>query len=235
MYTTDQSVHTLGRVRVAFATLGGAWLACVAGYVDAVFFRLAGVAVTHVTGNAALFSADAAASNFDNAARLGLIVGSFVLGAILSGVVVGSPSLRSGRRYGVVLVIEGLLLACAALAYPSTATASACLAACAAGLQNAMASTYMGLIVRTTHLTGIATDIGFLIGCLLRGRRFEIWKLGLLLLLATGFIAGAVMGAIAAGELGSRALWIVSGNVIAVGVVYWVWRVRHPDRAAKHA
>ncbi len=230
MYTTDQSVHALGPVRVAFATLGGAWLACVAGYVDGVFFRLTGVAVTHVTGNAALFSADAATSNFDNAARLGLIVGSFVLGAILSGVVVGSPSLRSGRRYGVVLVIEGLLLAGAALAYQSAPTASACLAACAAGLQNAMASTYMGLIIRTTHLTGIATDIGFLVGCLLRGRRFEAWRLGLLLLLAAGFVAGAVLGALAAGEIGARSLWIVSANVLAVGGVYWVWRVRRPAK-----
>ncbi|MCA9271846.1 MAG: DUF1275 domain-containing protein [Phycisphaerales bacterium] len=230
MYTTDQSVRAIGRVRVAFATLGGAWLAMVAGYVDAVFFRLAGTAVTHVTGNAALFSADAAASNFDQAAKLGAIVGAFVLGAVLSGVIVGSPSLRSGRRYGVVLVIEGLLLAGAAAAFAEGPTASACLASCAAGLQNAMASTYMGLIVRTTHLTGVATDIGFLIGCALRGRRFEAWRLGLLVLLAAGFIAGAVTGAIVSGEIGSRALWVVSGNVIVVGAAYFAWRVRRPAR-----
>ena len=94
MYTTDQSVRAIGRVRVAFATLGGAWLAMVAGYVDAVFFRLAGTAVTHVTGNAALFSADAAASNFDQAAKLGAIVGAFVLGAVLSGVLQILPDFR---------------------------------------------------------------------------------------------------------------------------------------------
>lgn len=230
MYTTEQSARTLGPVRVAMATVGGAWLAMVAGYVDAVFFRVAGIAVTHVTGNAALFSADASAANFDNAARLGMIVGCFVLGAVLSGVVVGSPSLRSGRRYGVVLVIEGLMLAGAAFAFDGSPTASACLASCAAGLQNAMASTYMGLIVRTTHLTGIATDIGFLIGCLLRGRRFEAWRLGLLVLLAAGFVLGAVTGAVVAGEIGARALWIVSGNVALVGGAYYAWRVRRPAK-----
>ena len=229
MYTTDQSVHSLGRVRLTLAAAGGAWLAFVAGYVDAVFFRLAGVAVTHVTGNAALFSADAAASNFDNAARLGAVVGCFVIGAILSGVIVGSPSLRSGRRYGVVLVIEGLLLAGAAAVFAQSTTASACLAASAAGLQNAMASTYMGLIVRTSHLTGIATDIGFLIGCLLRGRRFEPWRLGLLFLLAAGFVGGAVTGALASGQWGPDALWAVSGNVILVGTAYFAWRIRRPS------
>ena len=230
MYTTDQSVHSLGRVRVAFATLGGAWLAMVAGYVDAVFFRLAGTAVTHVTGNAALFSADAATSNFDQAARLGAIVGAFVMGAVLSGVIVGSPNLRSGRRYGVVLIIEGVLLACAAYMFAQSTQTAACIAAGAAGLQNAMASTYMGLIVRTTHLTGIATDIGFLLGCTLRGRRFEPWRLGLLLLLAAGFITGAVLGALLAGEIGSRSLWIVSANVTLVGTLYFAWRVRRPAR-----
>ncbi len=228
MYTTDQSVRSLGPVRLIFATLGGAWLAMVAGYIDAVFFKLAGTAVTHVTGNAALFSADASVSKFDNAARLGMLIGCFVLGAILSGVIVGTPSLRSGRRYGVVLMIEGLLLAASALTFESNHWAAAAIAATAAGLQNAMASTYMGLIVRTTHLTGVATDIGFLIGCALRGRRFELWRLGLLVLLMAGFVAGALIGSLMAGELGSRALWVVSGNVLVVGGTYWVWRKRHP-------
>jgi len=230
MYTTDKTVHTIGPVRLTFATLGGAWLAMVAGYVDAVFFKLAGTAVTHVTGNAALLSSDAAASNFDQAARLGAIIGAFVLGAVCSGLIVGSPSLRSGRRYGVVLMLEGLLLAASAYTFETLPWTAASFAAAAAGLQNAMASTYMGLIVRTTHLTGIATDIGFLIGCAMRGRRFKPWHLGLLVLLAIGFVAGAVIGALVAAEIGAGAIWIVSGNVLTFGAAYFAWRVRRPAK-----
>ena len=229
MYTTDHSIHSLGRIRIAFAALGGAWLASVAGYVDAVFYRLLAMPVTHVTGNAAALSADIARGKELAAWRIIGLIGTFILGAALSGIIVGSPSLRSGRRYGIALTTEGILLAASALVYPHSAINAAYLAAGAAGLQNAMASTYMGLIVRTTHLTGIATDIGFLIGCWVRGRKAQPWRLMLLLLLAAGFLVGAIAGTFAAGAMDAHSLWPVAACVTAVGLAYYVWRVRRPN------
>lgn len=228
MYATDHRPQQFGRVRFAFAALGGAWLAFVAGYVDAVFFRLSALTVTHVTGTSARLSSDVASGTLDDALAIAGLIGAFILGAAVSGLVVGVSSLRSGRRYGVAMMIEAVLLALAALVYPHDAMSAAYLAAGAAGLQNAMASTYMGLIVRTTHLTGIATDIGFLIGSWVRGKHIEAWRFVLLVLLFLGFLIGAAIGALASGELGTRALWPIAVNVGVVGAGYFVWRLRRP-------
>jgi len=219
---------TTGRIGHAVAALGGAWLAGVAGYVDAVFFRLSSLTVTHVTGTAARLGGDVATGKVSDALAVVGLIGAFILGAMVSGLVVGASSLRSGRRYGIAMLIEGALLAMAALVYPQSAMNAAYLAASAAGLQNAMASTYMGLIVRTTHLTGIATDIGFFLGSWVRGKRHELWRLALLIALMAGFLAGAILGTLASGEMGTHALWPASGSVILVGGAYFAWRVRRP-------
>ena len=68
-------------------------------------------------------------------------------------------------------------------------------ASAACGLQNALATTYSGAVVRTTHMTGIFTDIGIMVGAKLRGEAFDKRKLLLFLLIITGFISGGALGA----------------------------------------
>ena len=208
----------------AVAIAGGGLLACVAGYVDAVFFRLANIAVTHVTGSAARVSADATTGRFDDAAAVVSVIAAFIVGAGVSGYIIGASELRLGRRYGIALLIEGLLLGLSALAFDWSIAASVLLAAAAAGLQNAMASTYAGLIVRTTHLTGIATDIGFLAGLWLRHRRIEAWRFVLLLWLFGGFLLGAGAGTIGADRWGAESLLPVAMGVGGMGGAYVLWR-----------
>lgn len=203
----------------------GGCLACIAGYIDGVFFRLAGVAVTHVTGSAARLSADVATGTFTDAARVVSRIGAFCIGAAISGFVVGTQRLRIGRRYGIALIVESLLLACSALLYRDSAQGAAMCAAAAAGLQNAMASSYAGLIVRTTHVTGIATDLGFLAGRWLRDRQVEAWRLVLLLLLLTGFLIGAGAGTVAADRMGASSIGLAAIAVFASGAGYFCWRV----------
>lgn len=213
--------------RRALPMLAGAALAAAAGYIDGVFVRLAGLPVTHMSGSAARLSADLATGVFEDAGRVTSLMAAFMLGAAVSGLVVGVQKLRMGRRYGVALMIEGLLLAAAALAFAADQHAAALCAAAAAGLQNAMASTYAGLIVRTTHITGIATDIGFLAGRWLRHRQVEGWRFVLLLMLLLGFMLGAGLGTAAAGLLHAEALWPAAGAITIAGAGYFLWRLRH--------
>lgn len=41
------------------------------------------------------------------------------------------------------------------------------------GLQNAMVSHYKGTIIRTTHLSGVLTDLGLALGYIARGLKVE--------------------------------------------------------------
>ena len=69
-------------------------------------------------------------------------------------------------------------------------------AAMACGLQNAMATTFSGAVVRTTHLSGsMFTDLGIGLGHLLRGLPLQVRRLTLSGLIISGFLAGGVIGA----------------------------------------
>ena len=53
-----------------------------------------------------------------------------------------------------------------------------CFAAFACGLQNALTTSYSGAVVRTTHLSGIITDIGNVLGMACRGGgASDLWYL----------------------------------------------------------
>ena len=68
-------------------------------------------------------------------------------------------------------------------------------ASAACGIQNAMATKYSGAIVRTTHLTGIFTDLGIMFGTVFRGEAVDKRKALLFLIIISGFIFGGTFGA----------------------------------------
>lgn len=68
-------------------------------------------------------------------------------------------------------------------------------AAFACGLQNALSTTYSGMVVRTTHMTGICTDIGNVLGqSFRRDTKAELWRLKVLIPLLIGYAFGGVLG-----------------------------------------
>src|SRR5882757_5181616 len=95
-----------------WAWFGGATLACNAGVVNAVGLQsYAHQAVTHVTGTTTLLSLAMAHREGKMLADLGCVLASFVAGAALSGFIIQHSTLRLGRRYGLALLLESLLLA----------------------------------------------------------------------------------------------------------------------------
>lgn len=120
---------------------------------------------------------------------------SFLLGAIVSGTVLSSPSLKLGRHYDSLLMTEGVLLLLAIYMLRGHALWGHYLASMACGLQNALVTNYSGAIIRTTHVTGIVTDLGLMIGAAIRGEKFDKRKCILFLLVLTGFIVGGILGA----------------------------------------
>lgn len=224
----DASTESAGRgsPRLWLVTLGGVMLAAIAGGVNVVVLVSAGVPVTHVTGSITRATADLELGDRLHAGEVTAVVMAFGAGAMLSGLILGGQVLKLGRRYGVTMMIEGLLLGAAAWLLAEHRLAAVLLAAGSAGLQNAMASSFNHLILRTTHVTGVLTDLGFLLGRRLRGARVETWRIWLLFGLLGGFVVGGVAGSVAHERLGPGALWVPAGLLLGVGGGYWLWRHR---------
>src|SRR5688500_16891210 len=123
------------------------------------------------------------------------MVAAFVFGAMLGGLIVQDSTLRLGRRYGVALSIESLLLIAAVPLFRQQHLAGPVVAAVAIGLQNAMATTYSGALVRTSHVSGMFTDLGIMLGHALRGLAVGRRRLALCLLIIAFFFCGGVLGA----------------------------------------
>lgn len=213
----------------------GALLAGTAGFVNVVLLEIYHVPVSHMSGAVSRVAVVLTAGDGQDLPGALAIFCAFLAGAILSGLIIGSVRVQPGRRYGVAMMIEGGLLTLASLLLMSGRHAGIPVAAMACGLQNGMASSYCGLILRTTHVTGLVTDIGVMLGQGLRYRRIEIWKLLLLVMLLAGFFSGGLLGGWLYARAGIPALLLVAAGVTLAGILYFDWRRRHrhdfpPDR-----
>ncbi len=222
----NDSRTNIYRERPWVFVLGGL-LAAVAGYVNVVLLEIYHVPVSHMSGAVSRLAIDVTTVNrVDMRGALSIFAG-FLGGAILSGLIIGSTQIRPGRRYGIAMMVEGGILCAAALLLLAQQRIGIPLAAMACGLQNAMASSYYGLIIRTTHVTGMTTDIGVLIGHFIRYRRIELWKLLLLTLLLCSFFTGGLIGGLVFGKIGIAALFLASAGCLTAGLCYYEWRRRH--------
>lgn len=205
--------------------VGAAALAGVAGTVNAVgFLGFQKQAITHLTGTTTLLGAAVAQGERAQAAHLLLMVAGFVVGAVASGLIIQDSTLRLGRRYGVALAIEAALLALAVPLFRAHHLAGPTLAAAAMGLQNAMATTYSGAVVRTSHVSGMFTDLGVMLGHRLRGLPVQRLRLMLSLLIIGFFFAGGVCGAWLFARFGYGALYVPAALTGAVGAGYVAYR-----------
>ena len=118
-----------------------------------------------------------------------------MVGSAISGYIIQSTALKLGRHYGTALILESILLTAAGITLTRGSISGHYLASAACGLQNAMVTTYSGAVVRTTHMTGIITDLGIMIGAYLRGEHADKRKVSLLLAVVAGFVFGGFVGA----------------------------------------
>lgn len=201
---------------------GGAWaMAFIAGIVNVVgILGLDHQALTHLTGNTTLLSAALADADLSRAAHFASVLAAFLGGAVLSGMIVQGDSLVLGRHYGVALALESAMLFGAVIVLSRSATLATLMAAFACGLQNAMASTYSGAVVRTTHVSGMFTDLGIGIGHLLRGAPADRKRIALCALIIFGFFAGGLAGAFLFDAIAERALLVPAVLTAAVAIGY---------------
>lgn len=200
----------------------GAWaLAFVGGMVNVVgLLGFEHQAVTHLTGTTSMLAAALASLDVKTALHLAAIIGSFVAGNVISGFLVQDSTLQLGRRYGIALLLESALLCTAVPLLDRSSMFGIYSASCACGLQNAMVSTYSGAVIRTTHISGMFTDLGIFLGHTLRGLPVDSRRLRLCFLVITGFLSGGIAGAVAFRQLHNAALFIPAALTAITAFTY---------------
>lgn len=149
------------------AILAG-YLAFVAGFANSGGFVLIHSFTSHVTGSVGRLANDIAMGDAPAALSAALLVLSFFFGAFAASLIIeGSTERHVPAAYGVALLIEGLLLALFVVSagfstadHPRLHDAQAALLCFALGMQNSLVTRLSGAVIRTTHLTGVVTDLG---------------------------------------------------------------------------
>ncbi|WP_158769370.1 YoaK family protein [Paraglaciecola sp. L1A13] len=200
-------------------------LALIAGSVNAVgLLGFSHQAISHLSGSATLVGASLLNAPISDTLHLVAILLSFMFGAAFSGFFLRSRTLKLSRHYDFLLVVEGGLLLISIWLLKDNLAAGHYTASAACGLQNALATTYSGAIIRTTHMTGIFTDLGIMLGARLRHEAFDNRKAILFLLLISGFISGGVFGAYLFAHLGFNALLAPAFLCFVLALFYRVYR-----------
>jgi len=226
----------------AFVRAGGALLALCAGIVNATAFYSQGTFVSHVTGTLAKVSIAVEDSSNADLTRVVFILISFVSGSTLTGFLIAKDTMHFGLAlYDICLLSECAFLVVATLTHEEEASAYFAAAAC--GLQNAMCTHWGGAVVRTTHVTGLCTDVGLLLGRMLStfcrkrcGKDFDdfdrmfvaddVSKLSALFTIALCFLGGVKVGAHLYNAIEHYAFLIPAAITGGIGVAYSTYRVK---------
>jgi uncharacterized membrane protein YoaK (UPF0700 family) len=221
-YSHPQPLDRAQAYRKIRHLLPGALLfSATAGFVNSTALGFFHSPVSHMTGAVSRLGIDLHAGKWaDATASLAIILG-FLAGALVAGLLVGAWKLIPGRRYGVALMVQGALLSLATGLLMSGHRLGLPAVAMACGLQNAMTSSYCGLMIRTTHVSGLITDIGVMLGHWIRHRQIEFWKLRFLAWLFTAFGVGGWVGVIADDRFGPAALGVPAAGCTVAGAIFW--------------
>lgn len=216
--------------------IGAITLSAVAGMINVVgWLGFTHQVVSHATGTTSLLGAALARGDWTQTGFLWGLLIAFSAGATISGLLIQDSYLQLGRRYGVALLLEAALLVTAARLFEHHLAWASWLMAMACGLQNALATTYSGAAVRTTHLTGMFTDLGIGLGHLLRGLPLQTRRMWLCGLIISGFLAGSVAGSWLFALLRYRALYVPAALAGITGASYIAYRQWMRSRAAERA
>ncbi len=177
--------------------------------------------VSHMTGNVSMLAIAISDLDYEMVLYLLLISVCFVLGAFYSGFILGNSNLKLGRRYGTPLTLVSLFIFLCWAFLPYFPRYALLWASAAMGLQNAMVSHYQGAIIRTTHLSGVLTDLGLAFGYMLRGLKVDKRRTILHFLIVLGFFVGGIIATVLYHFLTIQAFLIPAILTALLSLTYW--------------
>lgn len=178
--------------------------------------------VSHMTGNISILAMDIINGDIDHILFLTCLIICYVLGSFYSGFILGNGHFQLGRRYGLPLSLVSLSIFLCWLFLPYFPRYALLWASCAMGIQNAMVSHYKGAIIRTTHLSGVLTDLGLAFGYIARGLHTDKRKIFLHLVLILGFLVGGLIAAIIYPYFGLQSFLFPVALTLVMSIVYWI-------------
>jgi uncharacterized membrane protein YoaK (UPF0700 family) len=216
----SRSIHSIAIAMVAHRraaatdALLATVLAAVAGAVNAGGFFVVGQYTSHMTGYLALAADNLALGNFALVATSTAAVLSFILGAATSAFLVNWAKLQKYQlQYALPIAFQGVALLVFSFSdvfVSHVSVLAQLMGLCVLmGMQNATITKLSKARIRTTHATGMVTDIGIELGRAVFGlfiRRSNVRadgkKLSILLRLVLAFFAGGVFGALGFSNFG---------------------------------
>ncbi len=195
-------------------------LSIVAGIVNITGVLSVKVLTTNVTGHFAYFAEELEKRNYSTVVFYFLFILSFLFGAFVSNLIVEIVAKRKPSiAYVVPMVIEIIILLLIAAAGKKTILYReqiACGLLFAMGLQNALVTKVSQSVVRTTHLTGLFTDLGIELSQMIFYRKpgeLLLLSKSILLKLAiiSCFFVGCIAGGLFFGSIGMKTLLLADG------------------------
>ncbi|MEG0483720.1 MAG: YoaK family protein [Acinetobacter sp.] len=177
--------------------------------------------ISHMTGNTSLLAQAIIQHQTDTIVYLFWVICCYVLGSSYSGFILGNSHFQLGRRYGIPLSLVAFFILLCWLFIPQYPRYALLWASAAMGVQNAMVSHYKGTIIRTTHLSGVLTDLGLALGYVFRGLNAEKRRITLHLLILLGFFLGGIIASVLHPYLQLNAFLIPAGLSLILSLVYW--------------
>jgi len=183
--------------------------------------------VSHMTGNVSMLAMALVQWHPEQVLYLVLITVCYVIGSMYSGLILGNSNFQLGRRYGYPLSLVALFILLCWILLPFYPRYALLWASVAMGVQNAMVSHYKGTIIRTTHLSGVLTDLGLALGYRLRGLEVESRRTVLHLLILIGFLSGGVLASWIYPSLKLNAFLIPAVLSLTLSLTYWIIYLRY--------
>ncbi len=204
-------------------------LSFVAGIVNVGGFLAVQRLTTNVTGHFALFVDEVFKLNFWQGFIYFLYIFFFFLGSFVSGTLTGLTARKNERFiYAAPVIIESTILLFIGILYSGLVENNPDVIAFsllfAMGLQNSLVTTISKAAVRTTHLTGLFTDLGIELSQLFfyksdEHKRKLTSSIKLRLTIISFFFLGGIAGGILHSKINLHAL-IVASLLLITGLIY---------------
>ncbi|GLQ99063.1 YoaK family protein [Dyella mobilis] len=206
-------------------------LAAIAGALNTAAFHAVGFFSANMTGNVSSLSDHAAAGEWWISAFYLSIVMAFVFGASVSTLLINAGRRRSIRSiYAIGILAEAILMVLLGgieLFIPSLERGPVLILGLSflMGIQNAVVTRISDARVRTTHISGMSTDIGIELSMLFdiaRGRELNAEaapyrsKLRLHVQTVVSFLAGGIAGVVIYQSVGTKLLFATAALLFAM-------------------